>query len=172
MAAPELLVVGRAHRPHGLKGEVSCEVVTAFPERLRPGATLVWQRDSEPERRLTLTGVRAHGPRLLLSFEGVFDADAARALAGGDLCVPAADSIPAPEGFFYSHEIRGFACVDRAGNHLGDAAGVEETPGGPLLTVSLASGKEALVPFVDEYVSVDRERRSIVLDLPAGLLEL
>ena len=172
MATPELLVVCRVHRAHGLKGEVSAEAVTAFPERLRPGVTLIWQRDSQPERRLTLTAVRPHGKRLLLSFDGIADADAARALGGGDLCVAGSESFPAPEGFFYSHEIEGFACIDPAGKSLGNALGVEETPGGPLLSLRLASGMEALVPFVEEYVAIDREARTIVLDLPEGLLEL
>jgi 16S rRNA processing protein RimM len=173
MTNPDLLVVGRAHRVHGLKGEVSVEVLTAFPERLRPGSPLLWQRDVEEPRRLTVTGVRAHGGRVLLRFEGIEDADSARALCPGDLCVPAGDAVPAPEGFFYSHELRGFACVDRSARPLGIAAGVEETPAGALLSLTLPSGKEALVPFVSEYVvSIDRDARSIVLDLPAGLLDL
>jgi len=110
---------------------------------------------------------------VLLRFQGVADPDAARALAGGDLCVAADDAVPAPEGFFYSHELRGFACVDRAGRALGTAAGVERTPAGPLLSLALPSGKEALVPFVAEFVvTIDRAAGSIVLDLPEGLLEL
>jgi len=110
---------------------------------------------------------------MLLRFEGIEDAASARTLSGGDLCVPAGEAMPAPEGFYYSHAIRGFACVDREGKGLGIASGVEETPAGPLLSVTLPSGRETLVPFVAEYVvSIDREGRTIVLDLPAGLLEL
>jgi 16S rRNA processing protein RimM len=172
MTQPELLVVARVHRPHGLQGEVSAEVLTAFPERLRPGLELVWQRD-EQTRTVRLAEARPHGSRFLLRFEGVGDADAARALAGGDLCVAAGDAVPAPEGFFYSHELRGFACADREGRRLGTAEGVEETPAGPLLTVTRPDGKQALVPFVEEYVvRVDRDARAIILDLPEGLLEL
>ena len=172
MTQPELLAVARVHRPHGLRGEVSAEVLTAFPERLRPGLELIWQRDSET-RTVRLAEARPHGGRLLLRLEGVEDADAARALAGGDLCVAAGDAVPAPEGFFYSHELRGFACTDRVGRRLGTAEGVEQTPAGPLLSVTRPDGKEALVPFVAEYVvRVDREARAIILDLPEGLLEL
>ncbi|HEY2796653.1 MAG TPA: ribosome maturation factor RimM [Thermoanaerobaculia bacterium] len=172
MSRPELLAVARLHRPHGLRGEVSAEVLTAFPERLRPGLELIWQRGEET-RSVRLSDARAHGARMLLRFEGVEDADAARALAGGDLCVAAGDAVPAPEGFFYSHELLGFACRDREGRALGTAAGVEETPAGPLLSVTRPDGKEALVPFVAEYVvDVDRDARAIILDLPAGLLEL
>lgn len=173
MDTPELLVVGRIHRVHGLKGEVSVEIRTAFPDRLRPGMTLLWQRDAEAPRSLVLAGARPHGRRMLLSFEGVADSDSAHSLCGADLCVPAGESVPAPEGFFYSHEIQGFACVDADGSPLATAVGVEETPAGPLLAVSLPSGKEALVPFVEEYVlKIDRDTRTIVLDLPAGLLDL
>ena len=172
MTQPELLAVARVHRPHGLRGEVSAEVLTAFPERLRPGLELIWQRDDET-RTVRLAEARPHGSRLLLRLEGVEDADAARALSGGDLCVAAGEAVPAPEGFFYSHEIHGFACMDRDGRRLGTAEGVEETPAGPLLSLTRPDGKEALVPFVAEYVvRVDREARAIILDLPEGLLEL
>ena len=172
MDKPELLVVARVHRPHGLRGEVSAEALTAFPERLRPGLDLIWQRGEE-SRRVRLSEARPHGGRVLLSFEGVDDADGARALAGGDLCVAAGDAFPAPEGFFYSHELQGFACLDPDGRRLGTAEGLEETPAGPLLAVTRADGKEALVPFVAEYVvRVDRGARAIILDLPEGLLEL
>jgi 16S rRNA processing protein RimM len=172
MDKPELLVVARVHRPHGLKGEVSAEVMTDFPERLRPGLELIWRRDAET-RTLELAAARPHGARVLLSFEGVDGPDGARALSGGDLCVAAGDAVPAPEGFFYSHELQGFACTDREGRALGTAQGVEKTPAGPLLSITLPSGKEALVPFVADYVvTIDRGAGSIVLDLPEGLLEL
>jgi 16S rRNA processing protein RimM len=173
MTNPDLLVVARVHRVHGLKGDVSVEILTAFPDRLLPGASLLWQREIEEPRRLTVAGVRAHGERVLMRFEGIEDVDSARALCPGDLSVPAGEAVPPPEGFFYSHELRGFACVDREGRALGTAAGVEETPAGPLLSVTRPDGKEALVPFVAEYVvRIDRGGRAIILDLPAGLLEL
>jgi 16S rRNA processing protein RimM len=109
----------------------------------------------------------------LLAFAGIADVDAARPLVGGDLCVPTAEAFPAPEGFYYSHEIRGFACEDRQGRALGAAVGVEQTPAGPLLSVELPSGAVALVPFVEEMiVRIDREARRIVMNLPGGLLDL
>ncbi len=171
MATPELLVVCRVHRAHGLKGEVSAEAVTAFPERLRPGVTLIWQRDSQPERRLTLTAVRPHGKRLLLSFDGVADADAARALGGGDLCVAGSESFPAPEGFFYSHEIEGFACIDPARKTSGRCAGRGRDRRRVLcFRCDWPPGWRPWCPSSTEYVAIDREARTIVLDLPEGLL--
>ena len=173
MAQRELLVVGRIGRPHGLSGEVSVAIQTDFPERFVAGERLIWRGEGEAEKTLLVTGARAHGARVLLTFEGVPDVDAARSLTGGDLCVEAAGAFPAPDGFFYSHEIRGFTCEDPSGNPLGSAAGVEQTPAGPLLSVALSSGGLALVPFVDAIVvRIDRAARRIVLDPPEGLLEL
>ncbi|MEX0878947.1 MAG: ribosome maturation factor RimM [Thermoanaerobaculia bacterium] len=167
-----LLVVGLVQRPHGLAGEVSVRVLTDFPERFAPGSTLTWRRGDE-QRPLRLAGARPHGDRLLLSFDSVGDVDAARGLQGGELCVAEADAFPAPEGFFYSHEVRGWACEDAAGRRLGVATGLEQTPAGPLLSVEVRPGKEALVPFVHPIVSrVDREAGKIILDPPEGLMEL
>ena len=168
----ELLVVGKVQRTHGLAGEVSIEVLTDFPDRFAPGVRLVWRR-GDAERALTVAGVRPHQDRLLLSFSGVPDVDAARELAGGELCVPEGEAFPVPEGFYYSHRIQGFRCEDRQGRLLGVAAGLEQAPGGPLLSVETPAGRTALVPFVDAIVvSVDPDARRIVLDPPDGLMEL
>jgi 16S rRNA processing protein RimM len=166
------IVVGLVQRPHGLRGEVSVEALTAFPERFAEGLVVVWRRE-ELERELRIVGVRPHGRRLLVKFDDVADPIAARALQGGELCVPEEDLFRAPEGFFYSHEVRGWACDDPNGRSLGVAAGLEQTPAGPLLSVETGPGKIALVPFAYPIVvRVEREARKIVLDPPAGLMEL
>ena len=169
---PPLLVVGAVRRPHGLRGEVVVEVRTAFPERFADGVLLLW-RKAGVERPLVVRSARPAAVGMLMRFEGTDDVDAARALQGGELCVPESEAHPAPEGFFYAHEVRGFACEDASGRHLGTAAGLEATPAGPMLTVDTGGGREALVPWTRPIVvRVERERRRIVLDPPEGLLEL
>jgi 16S rRNA processing protein RimM len=166
------LLVGIVRKPHGLAGEVSVQVLTDFPERFAPGTRLVWARESE-ERVLDLAAARPHGERLLLTFEGIASVEAARELAGGELSVAQGEVFPAPPGYFYSHEIEGFACVDPQGAPLGSARALAQTPAGPLLTIQTAAGREALVPFVEEMVrEIDLKNRRVVLDLPEGLLDL
>jgi 16S rRNA processing protein RimM len=166
-----LLVVASIGRTHGLEGEVLADAVTAFPDRLRPGLHVVW-RSGTSERSLTIRLARPHGRRIRLGFEGVETVEAARALAGGDLCVPEAEAVPAPEGFYYEHEVAGFRCVDGAGQELGTVTGLEKTAAGPMLTVT-ARGRETLVPWTRPIVvDVDRNARRIVLDPPEGLFDL
>jgi len=165
-------LLGTVARPHGLSGEVSVEIATAFPERFQPGVGLEWRRGQEI-RPLILAGARPHGRRWLLRFEGVENPEAARALAGGELCVPGGEAFPAPEGFYYSHDVEGWQCADRKGRDLGIVAGLEQTAAGPILSVRARDGRTSLVPFVEGIVvEIDREGGRIVLDPPEGLFEL
>ncbi len=167
-----MLVVGTVRRPHGLSGEVSVEISTAFPERFQPGLRLLWSR-AGMTRALKVIAARPHGDRWLLRFEGVDGPEGARELSGGELGVPEQEAHAAPEGFYYSHRIAGWRCEDRAGRILGTVSGLEQTPAGPLLTVLTSQGKPVLVPFVAAIVlHVDEERRRVVLDPPDGLFEL
>ena len=125
---PPLLVVAEVRRTHGLAGEVLADVLTDFPERLHEGVSVVW-RSGGSERTLTVRRARPHGRRLRLAFDGVETVDAARALQGGDLCVAIEDAHPAPEGFYYSHEVEGFPCEDPAGRSLGTATGLAQDRG-------------------------------------------
>jgi len=168
---PPLLVVATVGRTHGLEGEVLADVLTDFPERLEPGLRVVW-RSGASERPLTIRAVRPQGDRVRLAFEGVETVDAARALTGGDLCVPQGEAFPAPEGFYYEHEVAGFRCVDGGGRELGTVTALEKTAAGPMLTVA-AAGRETLVPWTRPIVvDVDRAARRIVLDPPGGLFDL
>jgi 16S rRNA processing protein RimM len=127
----------------------------------------------ELKRDLTVVSARPHGARLLLAFEGIEDVDAARRLAGGELVVPEEEAAPAPQGFLYSYRVEGWRCEDTAGRLAGTVRQLERTPAGPMLSIELPSGREALVPFVAPIVvAVDEEGRRIVIDPPDGLLDL
>lgn len=148
------------------------EPVTDFPERFAPGARFRW-RGGSAERELELVSARPHGSRILVRFDGVEDVDAARALAGGDLGVPEKDAVPPPEDFYYHYEVEGWRCEDSSGRLLGRVVGLERTAAGALLLVDTGRSEPVPVPFVSPIVvSVDRATKRVVLDPPAGLMEL
>lgn len=172
LSTSALIAVGVVGRRHGLNGEVSAEPLENLSGLFEPGTRLTW-KSGDRVRELMLTACRQHGKRLLLSFEGIEDPEAARGLTGGVLCVPR-ERLPriAPD-FHWTHEMRGWRCEDPAGETLGVVALLEESPAGPQLTLQTPGGKEALVPFVRPMVmEIDRERKRVVLDLPEGLLDL
>ena len=142
------------------------------PASFEPGKSLLWKK-GDRTRDLKLSGKRHHSGRLLLTFEGIAGVEAARALSGGALCLPAERLPAAPADFYWSHEVAGWRCESRAGEALGSVRLLEDTPAGPLLTMETPRGKEILVPFVHSIVvRIDREAKKIVLDPPEGLLDL
>jgi len=168
------LVVGRVGRPHGLRGEVTIEVRTDDPsDQLAVGSILA----TDPAERgpLTVAAARWHSGRLLVSFEGCQDRDAAEALRDTLLHIDSADLGPLgdPEEF-YDHDLIGLHVVTVAGEAVGVVADVLHH-GQDLLVVDgtgARSGAEIMVPFVAALVpEVDLADGKLVIDPPPGLLD-
>lgn len=172
MSQEDLVVVGRLARPHGLRGEMSVEVLTDFPDRFAPGLVLVATDTAGGRKReLVVSAVRPNGDRLLVTFEGVASRTSADELRGLDLAVPKGSETPRPEGFVYHFDVEGCRAVDRDGRELGVVTGLADVAGRSLLEIRTPGGSRD-VPFVEPIViSVDLERRVVVLDPPAGLLD-
>lgn len=146
--------------------------MTDFPDRFVAGLTLLWRRE-EAERELTVSSAGGHGARIRLRFEGIEDADSAGLLSGGDLWVREEEAVPAPEDFYYSHQVEGWRCEDTGGLALGRVSKLERTAGGAMLRVDTGGAEPVSVPFTRPIVvSVDAENERIILDPPEGLMEL
>ena len=162
-------VVGQIGRPHGLRGEVTVQVHTDFPEqRFAVGAQL----HGDTGRMFTVETVRSHRGVLLVRFAGITDREAAAELRGRTLSVDAAElpDLTDPDEF-YDHQLEGLAAVGPDGATLGRVREVVHAPASDLLVLDTAHG-EVLVPFVQAIVpEVDLAAGRVVLNPPAGLLD-
>ncbi|HKN98751.1 MAG TPA: ribosome maturation factor RimM [Pseudonocardiaceae bacterium] len=174
-AKPELRMVGRIVKPHGIRGELVVDSSTDSAEhRFAVGSVLfVTARDGSPERALTVTAARPHTGRLLVRFEGVDDRDTAEALRGVVLSANATELPPIDDpDEFYDHQLEGLAVRTVTGAAVGTVREVVHGAGSDLLVVDRDGGGEALIPFVRQIVpEVDVPGGRIVLDPPPGLLE-
>jgi 16S rRNA processing protein RimM len=175
------IVVGRAGRPHGIRGEVVIGVRTDEPDlRFAVGATMdAWSSpgddpdDDSTGERLTVASVRWHSGQLLVAFAGITDRTAAAELTGSWLSV---DSSQLPEtgdpDEFRDHELIGLSVRTCAGDPVGVVTDVLHY-GQDLLVVRRANGPaECLVPFVKAIVpEVDVRAGVVVIDPPPGLLD-
>ena len=67
----------------------------------------------------------------------------------------------------------GWKVIEADGGLVGEVASLIENPGQALLEVNRENANTAYIPVVDEFIcDVDVENREIVVDLPAGLLDL
>lgn len=170
MTQPNILVVGRIGRAHGLRGEVGVVVRTDSPdERFAPGA----QFQLSAGRRLTVAGTRWHRGVLLVQFTGVEDRDAAEQLRGTTLTV-GLDQLTALDDpdEFHDHELVGLRAELAGGHPVGVVRDVLHGPAGELLVLSREGLEDALVPFVRDIVpTVDLVGGRLVLTPPEGLLD-
>ncbi len=165
------VVVGRIGRPHGIRGEVTVESRTDEPdERFAPGAVL---SVDGPVHELTVDRTHWHSGRLLITFQGVDDRNAAEALRGLLLHVERdEDEIPDDPEEFYDSSLVGCAVTTADGAHVGLVTEVVHLPAQDLLAIRTADERDVLVPFVRAMVpEVDPVARRIVIDPPPGLLE-
>jgi 16S rRNA processing protein RimM len=166
---PDIVIVGKVVRPHGLAGEVVVEVESDVEERFDPGSTL---RLGNAGRRVEVAQSRPFGDRLLVRFEGMCDRDAVEGLRGLELTVERGEVPRAPAGSFYHFELLDCVCHDRTLGELGSVRALHEDGGGVLLEVERGE-RRVLVPFVDAFVvRIDVDGRRIDLDLPPGLVDV
>lgn len=173
MSQPDLFVVARVGKPHGLRGEVTVQVHTDDPEgRFVPGA--VFATEPSVTGPLTLGGVRVHQGVYLLRFEGHPDRTAAEALRGTRLLVDdRPDDQAEDDDAWREEDLLGLAVVLADGTPLGEVAALHVREVQDLLEVRTPQGGEVLIPFVEELVpEVDEEAGRVVVDPPPGLLEL
>lgn len=192
----EELQIGRVIKPHGVRGELVVEATTDDPDGRFAVGTVLTGRQRGRELTLTVTAVRPHQGRLLVTADEVPDRTAAESMRG--LRFFAQPVVDEGDDGFYDHELEGLRVLDcgqvdedtanaRAYEgelpepvDIGVVSGVVHGPAGTLLEVAVdgdvdlsTAGSTILVPFRHAIVPiVDLDNGALVLTPPEGLLEL
>ena len=165
------LQVARIGKPHGIRGEVTVQVLTDAPEdRFVPGTEFVVEPATAGP--LTVSSARWNKDILLLGFEEVADRNTAETLRGAKLFIETEELDGDDDEGWYEHELVGLEA--RVGTRVvGKVTALNTMPVQDLLLVTTPEGAEILVPFVEQIVpEVNIEEGFIVLTPPDGLFEL
>lgn len=173
--ARDLVIVGRLHRAHGVKGDLIAEAITDTPAEIFSAGRVLFagtaKGDPDPNGR-TLTIARSaerFDGTWLLAFAEIADRDAADQWRARYLLAPRGDLAPLAAGDVYIHELHGMRVALEDGTDLGDVRDVFELPTGLALDVGYKEGT-VLLPY--SFVrAVDREARRITAAPPEGLFE-
>jgi 16S rRNA processing protein RimM len=177
------VTVARVLRPQGRRGEVACEILTDFPERLKNlRAAMLW--DARPASRAEARPVKirscwisqSRGGQAIFHFEGSETISDAEKLVGLDVQIPLAERTALPIGSYYVTDLIGCEIFEKGGAMIGRVRDVQFTgegvAGTPILVLDSLHG-EFLIPLAQEIcVHVDVAARRIEVVLPEGLLEL
>src|ERR1044072_423364 len=168
----DLIVIARAVRTHGLKGEIVAELLTDFPERFEDVDELILVSPAGKRELVQLENHWFQKDRVVLKLAGYDDVDRAKELVGYDFAVPEADRMELDEDEFYDWELEG-CTVQVDDKSIGEGRAAKSNGGTAVLVVADDSGSERLVPLAaDIVVSIDKAARVILIDPPAGLLDL
>ena len=168
----ELIVIARAVKPRGLKGEIVAELLTDFPERFEDVEELVLLSPRGERTRKRLEDYWFQNDRVVLKIAGYDDVDTAKELVGFEFAVPESERVPLPADHYYDWELEG--CTVKVGSEaIGQVSSVLKTGGAEILVVNDERGNERLIPLADSIVvEVDAANKTIVVDPPEGLLDL
>jgi len=171
-ASSELVVIARAVKPRGLKGEIVAELLTDFPERFEDVDELVLVSPRGERSTKRLEDYWFQNDRVILKLSGYDDVETAKELVGVEFAVPESERVSLPADHYYDWELEG--CTVKVGDDsIGQVNSVLKTGGAEILVVTGNSGKELLIPLVDSIVvEVDLARKTIVVDPLEGLLDL
>lgn len=165
------LQVARIGKPHGIRGEVTAQVMTDTPdERFTSGEELIVV--DGPVKTLTVKSARWNKTILLLSFKEINDRNQAETLRGARLEIDVSEEPEDDSDEWYEHELLDLK-VMLGGEQVGVITALRTNPAQDLLVFENSEGQEIYLPFVDEFVpEIDPEAGIVVITPPAGLLTL
>jgi 16S rRNA processing protein RimM len=164
--------VARIGKPHGIRGEVTVQVLTDAPgDRFVPGTQFIVEPASAGP--LTVFSARWNKDILLLAFDEIEPRNEAETLRGAKLFIET-EEIGADdddEGW-YEHELVGLD-VRVGADVVGKVSGLHTLPVQDLLVVTTNDGKEVLIPFVEQIVpEVNVGEKYVLVTPPPGLFEV
>jgi 16S rRNA processing protein RimM len=115
---------------------------------------------------------RPHRRQILLKLCGIDDIESASQWVGSILAVREEALAPPAPGQYYHYQVIGLEVFDTSGARIGTLKEIWSTPASELYVVA-GLDKEHLIPAVKEMIAeVDLAAGRMIVDLPAGLLDL
>ena len=168
----DLIIVARAVRTRGLKGELIAELLTDFPDRFEKVSELTGVSPGGERKLFELEKYWFQNDRIVLKLAGYDSIEAAQALVGHEFGLPEAERVELAENEFYDWELEGCLVESKSGN-VGTVRGVMRTGGVELLVIENKERAEVFIPLVASIViEIDVSGKKIVIDPPEGLLDL
>ncbi|HRT68901.1 MAG TPA: ribosome maturation factor RimM [Bacilli bacterium] len=167
----EYYLVGTIVATHGIKGELKVKIETSFPEKRFEKGNKLYLKNNQSYQEIIISSYRMHKQMALITINHLENINDVLEYVGKDIYVDSLSRENLQENDFYYSEIIGLTVFDEEHNLLGKVSDIMEVPQGEILVITKQDGKEALVPFVGEYVKkIDLEKGLIEISPIEGLL--
>jgi 16S rRNA processing protein RimM len=170
-SAPALLRLGRIGGAHGLRGALRMRPDNPESEALGTLRHLILEHSGVRRGYELREAQRLNRTTFRVVLEGVASPEAADALRGAIVMVPAND-LPRPAaGEFYYHEVVGCEVVTTTGERVGVVEETFSTGANDVWSVR-DGAREVLVPVIEDVVkAIDMVARRVTIESVPGLLD-
>ena len=163
----EFITIGRILAPWGTEGKLKVKVITDFPQRFAPSATVYISRQP-----VTISSTEGHQGELIIKLNAVDSIEAARRLRGQPVEIHRSQVYSLPEGQYYQFQLIGLEVWTTRGELLGNVSEVLSAKSNDNYLIKGADG-EILIPAIEDVVkSIDLDKGRIVIEAIPGLLNL
>ncbi|SNR74563.1 ribosome maturation factor RimM [Lutibacter flavus] len=172
MRKEDCFYLGKIVRKHSFRGEVVAKLDTDEPEIYQNLESVFVALGNDLVPFFIEESLLQKGNQLRIRFEDVASEDDADAIMGSGLYLPI-EFLPKLTGNkFYFHEIIGFDIEDVNHGYVGVITGINDSSAQPLFEIN-SNGTEILIPMIDDFIKkVDRDNMRIIVESPAGLIDL
>lgn len=172
MRKEDCFYLGKIAKKFSYKGEVLIWLDTDEPELYENMESVFVEINKHLVPFFIVTSSLHKGDFLRTRFEDIDSEDDADGIMGKEVYLPLSQ-LPKLEGDkFYFHEVIGFDAEDQRLGNIGKIVSINDSSAQPLFEI-LKGDTEILVPMIDDFiVKIDRENKKVILNTPAGLVEM
>lgn len=170
-SASNLITIAKIVRPQGIKGELIATIETDFPEHFEELDSVFLVFPNGKIQETTIEDFWFHKNRIVLKFPSIDTRTEAEHLRSVAVKIPPSELVKLPKDQYYEFDLVDCYVVTTEGTELGQVQELIRTGPAPILVVK--GIKEYLIPFAEEIcTTIDIKHKKIIIDPPAGLLEL
>jgi 16S rRNA processing protein RimM len=167
---PRYLAIGQVVGVHGVRGELTVEILTEAPNRFGLMARVFVGPDGEEPVAWKLEGYRLHKGRALLKLAGCDDRTTAETFRRCLVQVPREESLPLAEGEYYEYQILDLEVWTLDGECLGRVTEIIDTGANDVYVIESQDRLELLIPAIEGVIQkIDLEASRLMVELPEGL---
>jgi 16S rRNA processing protein RimM len=162
--------IGIITKAQGIRGEFRVLPTTDDPTRFELLVGGEIKINATPHK---LTNARLQKGIVILKLAEINDRNAAEALMGAKISIPAEKALPLGDGEYYLRDLIGLCAKTESGEVLGELTRVLHTGANDVYVITPPTGEAFMVPAIkDVIIKVDLPEKKIILRLMDGLREL
>ncbi len=166
----DYVTIGKAVKPHGLKGEIKIYPTTSFlEERFKKNSVILVHTD---EGLITVhTSSFRHSDKfIIVKFKEFNTIDEVSVLSGKELLVEK-NAEALPKDHYYFDDLKDFSAISHDGENIGTVVEIIEIAGITNMKIKKRDNKIVKVPFISAFVkNVDMDEKVIIITTIPGLI--